>query len=74
MRACSLGFRVRDKVGVGLIVWVSEFYVLQQLQPTESRIPTGPHFTHSRYNKHFLFSVKTAQKPSSRNIGLNKLT
>jgi len=58
MRACSLGFRVRDRVRVSVrdrvgvrvsdSVRVSTFYFSSHQQPAEARIPAGPHFTHSR--------------------------
>jgi len=66
MRVCSLGllglgFRVRDRVRVSVRdkvgvrvsdgVRVSTFYFSSHQQPTEARIPAGPHFTHSLRRK-----------------------
>jgi len=58
-RVVGLVFRVRDKVGVSVKVSdgvrVSTFYFSSHQQPAESRIPAGPHFTHNRFKRPFIY-------------------
>ena len=66
MQACSLGlvvlgFRVRDKVRYGSVLWIvlvlglamvlelAHFTFLLHQQPAESRIPARLHITHNHY-------------------------